>query len=53
MPIPGEILAIVSRAPVRVSLDGGGSDLPSYYQRYGGFVVSAAIDHLQRDATSR
>ena len=36
---------IVSRAPVRFSLGGGGSDLPSYYQRYGGFVVSAAIDH--------
>jgi D-glycero-alpha-D-manno-heptose-7-phosphate kinase len=35
---------IVSRAPVRFSLGGGGSDLPSYYQRFGGFVVSAAID---------
>jgi D-glycero-alpha-D-manno-heptose-7-phosphate kinase len=35
---------IVSRAPVRFSLGGGGTDLPSYYQRYGGFVVSAAID---------
>jgi D-glycero-alpha-D-manno-heptose-7-phosphate kinase len=45
MPIAGEILVIVSRAPVRFSLGGGGSDLPSYYQRYGGFVVSAAIDH--------
>jgi D-glycero-alpha-D-manno-heptose-7-phosphate kinase len=36
---------IVSRAPVRFSLGGGGTDLPNYYQRYGGFVVSAAIDH--------
>lgn len=36
---------IVSRAPVRFSLGGGGTDLPSYYQRHGGFVVSAAIDH--------
>jgi D-glycero-alpha-D-manno-heptose-7-phosphate kinase len=35
---------IVSRAPVRFSLGGGGTDLPSYYQRYGGFVVGAAID---------
>jgi D-glycero-alpha-D-manno-heptose-7-phosphate kinase len=35
---------IVSRAPVRFSLGGGGSDLPSYYQRYGGFVIGAAID---------
>jgi D-glycero-alpha-D-manno-heptose-7-phosphate kinase len=36
---------IVSRAPVRFSLGGGGTDLPSYYARFGGFVVSAAIDH--------
>jgi hypothetical protein len=35
---------IISRAPVRFSLGGGGTDLPSYYQRYGGYVVSAAID---------
>lgn len=35
---------IISRAPVRFSLGGGGTDLPSYYQRFGGYVVSAAID---------
>jgi D-glycero-alpha-D-manno-heptose-7-phosphate kinase len=35
---------IISRAPVRFSLGGGGSDLPSYYARFGGFVVTAAID---------
>ncbi|HEX9620094.1 MAG TPA: sugar kinase [Polyangiaceae bacterium] len=35
---------IVSRAPFRISLGGGGTDLPSYYQRFGGFVVSGAID---------
>lgn len=35
---------IISRAPVRFSLGGGGTDLPSYYERFGGFVVSAAID---------
>ncbi len=35
---------IISRAPVRFSLGGGGTDLPSYYSRFGGFVVSAAID---------
>lgn len=35
---------IVSRAPVRFSLGGGGSDLPAYADRFGGFVVSAAID---------
>ncbi len=36
--------AIVARAPLRVALGGGGTDLPSYYRRYGGFVVSTAID---------
>jgi D-glycero-alpha-D-manno-heptose-7-phosphate kinase len=36
---------IVSRAPFRFSLGGGGTDLPSYASRFGGFVVSAAIDH--------
>ena len=35
---------IFSRAPLRVSLGGGGTDLPSYYGEYGGFVVSGAID---------
>jgi D-glycero-alpha-D-manno-heptose-7-phosphate kinase len=35
---------IVSRAPFRFSLGGGGTDLPAYYQEHGGFVVSAAID---------
>ncbi|HEY4118459.1 MAG TPA: sugar kinase [Byssovorax sp.] len=35
---------IVSRAPVRFSLGGGGTDLPAYSDQFGGFVVSAAID---------
>jgi D-glycero-alpha-D-manno-heptose-7-phosphate kinase len=35
---------IVSRAPFRFSLGGGGTDLPAYYEQFGGFVVSAAID---------
>ena len=35
---------IVSRAPVRFSLGGGGTDLPAYAKRFGGFVVAAAID---------
>ena len=35
---------IISRAPVRFSLGGGGTDLPVYYEQHGGFVVSAAID---------
>ena len=35
---------IISRAPVRFSLGGGGTDLPAYYEQHGGFVVSAAVD---------
>ena len=35
---------IVSRAPVRFSLGGGGTDLPAYASRSGGYLVSAAID---------
>lgn len=35
---------ILARAPMRISLGGGGTDLPSYYAQHGGFVLSAAID---------
>ena len=35
---------IISRTPLRISLGGGGTDLPSYYSHDGGFVLSAAID---------
>ncbi len=35
---------IVSRAPVRFSLGGGGTDLPSYSRTHGGYVVAAAVD---------
>ena len=35
---------IITRSPLRISLGGGGTDLPSYYREYGGFVISAAID---------
>jgi len=35
---------LIARAPVRISFAGGGTDLPSYYERHGGMVVSAAID---------
>jgi len=35
---------IITRSPLRVSLGGGGTDLPSYYRAHGGFLLSAAID---------
>ena len=35
---------IVSRAPVRISLGGGGTDLASYYSKFGGFLIAGAID---------
>lgn len=35
---------IIARSPLRISLGGGGTDLPSYYQKYGGFLLAAAID---------
>src|SRR5215204_330161 len=35
---------IIARSPLRISLGGGGTDLPSYYQRFGGFLIAAAID---------
>jgi D-glycero-alpha-D-manno-heptose-7-phosphate kinase len=35
---------IIARSPMRISLGGGGTDLPSYYREYGGFVIAAAID---------
>jgi D-glycero-alpha-D-manno-heptose-7-phosphate kinase len=34
---------IITRTPLRISLGGGGTDLPSYSQQFGGFVLSAAI----------
>jgi D-glycero-alpha-D-manno-heptose-7-phosphate kinase len=35
---------ISTRAPLRISLGGGGTDLPSYYEKHGGFLVAGAID---------
>ena len=35
---------IIVRSPLRITLGGGGTDLPSYYREHGGFLISAAID---------
>src|SRR3954470_9442463 len=35
---------IITRSPLRISLGGGGTDLPSYYREHTGFLLAAAID---------
>jgi len=35
---------IITRSPLRITLGGGGTDLPSYYRQDEGFLISAAID---------
>ena len=35
---------IITRTPLRISFAGGGSDLPSYYEKYGGAVLSSSIN---------
>ena len=35
---------IISRSPLRITLGGGGTDLPSYYKKKEGFLISAAIN---------
>jgi D-glycero-alpha-D-manno-heptose-7-phosphate kinase len=35
---------IITRSPLRITLGGGGTDLPSYYRDHSGFLIAAAID---------
>ncbi|MDQ3071093.1 MAG: galactokinase [Acidobacteriota bacterium] len=35
---------IITRSPLRITLGGGGTDVPSYYREHGGFLLAAAID---------
>jgi D-glycero-alpha-D-manno-heptose-7-phosphate kinase len=35
---------LITRSPLRISLGGGGTDLPSYYRQHSGFLIAAAID---------
>ena len=37
-------VVIIARSPLRISLGGGGTDLPSYYEQHTGFLIAAAID---------
>src|SRR5262249_32956036 len=42
--LSGSRPVIITRSPLRISLGGGGTDLPSYYRDHSGFVIAAAID---------
>jgi D-glycero-alpha-D-manno-heptose-7-phosphate kinase len=35
---------IIARSPLRISLGGGGTDVPSYYQEHEGYLLAASID---------
>jgi D-glycero-alpha-D-manno-heptose-7-phosphate kinase len=35
---------IITRSPLRITLGGGGTDLPSYYEKYSGYLIAAAIN---------
>ena len=35
---------IITKTPLRVSFAGGGTDLPNYYKKHGGMVISTSID---------
>jgi D-glycero-alpha-D-manno-heptose-7-phosphate kinase len=44
---------IICRSPLRITLGGGGTDLPSYYLKQGGFLISAAINKYVYVSISR
>jgi D-glycero-alpha-D-manno-heptose-7-phosphate kinase len=44
---------LITRTPLRISIGGGGTDLPSYYRRRGGFFISAAIGKYMFIAINR
>lgn len=44
---------LITRTPLRISIGGGGTDLPSYYRRHGGLVISAAINKYMFIALNR
>ncbi len=44
---------IIVRAPMRISFVGGGTDLPDFYKRYQGRVISTAIDKFVHIALNR
>ncbi len=47
------LFMIITRTPFRFTLGGGGTDLPSYYSRYGGLIFAAAIDKYMYISVNR
>ena len=49
-----EKTVIISRAPTRFSLGGGATDIPAYYEQFGGYLIAGAIDkYVYVSANSR
>ena len=44
---------VITRTPFRVTLGGGGTDLPSYYEKHGGFIFAAGIDKYMSITVNR
>jgi len=44
---------IITRTPFRITLGGGGTDLPSYYSKYGGFIFAAGINKYMYISVNR
>lgn len=44
---------IITRTPLRMPIGGGGTDLPGFYEKYGSFFISAAIDYYMYIAVKR
>jgi D-glycero-alpha-D-manno-heptose-7-phosphate kinase len=49
----GEVQMIITRSPLRISLGGGGTDIPSYYEQHEGYLLAAAIDKYVYVTTMR
>jgi galactokinase/mevalonate kinase-like predicted kinase len=43
----GSRFVIITSSPLRISLGGGGTDLPSYYREHGGFVMFYTEDQTR------
>lgn len=44
---------VITRTPFRITLGGGGTDLPSYYEKFGGFIFAAGIDKYMSITVNR